>query len=174
LLTVNVIGDPARMPGAIIRPSTKLEVIFPEGNRRKAWQSMQEATRLKLPSLAYPGSTVLTFTVTGLLAGVLTAVSVHAGVPGIGLAAIAGLIAGGAALRLAPTCAVAIPNGEATVGDLARDVLAMNHAQFVSEVGGWNAREVWETLCRIIVNQTGVERHLITREAGIVDDLGID
>jgi hypothetical protein len=157
-----------------VRPSTKLEVIFPEGTRRKTWQSVQEATRLKLPSLAYPGSTVLTFTVTGLLAGVITAVSVHAGVTGILMAAVAGVFAGIAALRLVPTCAVAIPNGEATIGDLARDVLATNHAQFVSEVGGWNDREVWETLCRIIVNQTGVDRHLITREAGIVDDLGID
>lgn len=157
-----------------IRPSTELELIFPEVTRRETWQSVQERIQLKLPPLGYPGSTAVTFTVAGLVAGIFTAVSVHAGFAGLALGALAGLIVGGAALRFAPGCAVAFPRGQATVGDLARDVLAANYAQFSAEIGGWNEREVWETLCRIIAEQTGVERDLITREAAIVDDLGID
>lgn len=157
-----------------IRPSTNLEALFPEDTRRTRWHAMQKVIGLKLPPLVFPGSTVLTFTVTGLLLGIATAVSAHSGVPAIALAAFVGLIVGGSALRLSPGSAIAIPNREQTVGDLARDILALNPAQFASEVGGWNELEVWETLCRIIVNQTGVKRSVITREALIVDDLGLD
>jgi hypothetical protein len=42
------------------------------------------------------------------------------------------------------------------VGDLARDVLAVNHGRLVEEVGSWNKKDVWEALCRVIVIQTGI------------------
>ena len=60
-----------------------------------------------------------------------------------------------------------------TVGDLRREVLAINHSRLMSEIGGWNPPEVWESLCRVIVRQTGVERGLVMPESRIVDDLGI-
>jgi len=129
---------------------------------------------LKVPALVYSGSTVTTFTVGGLIFGIAAAARIHAGVAGIALAAFIGLMVGGTALRLLPGFAVAIPNRGETVGDLARDVLALNQAQFATEVGGWNDKEVWETLCRVIVNQTGVDRQQITRDAFIVGTLGID
>jgi acyl carrier protein len=157
-----------------IRPSTSLEAIFPEDSRRTRWHTMQEVVGLELPALVYPGATVVTFMVTGLIAGIAVAVYTHARVPGMALAAFVGLVIGAGALRLLPGSAVAIPNGEQNVGDLARDILALNHAHFGTEAGGWNDGEVWETLCRIIVIQTGVDREVITREARIVDDLGID
>ena len=85
-----------------------------------------------------------------------------------------GLVLGGFLIRLtSPGCCVSKPR-YATVGDLAKDVLAVNHARLVDEVGSWNKRDVWEALCRVIVIETGVAREEITPEAGIVDDLGID
>jgi len=157
-----------------IRPSTKLAALFQEDTRRNRWCRMQEVTGMRMPPLVCSSSTVTTFAVGGLILGTGGAACIHARVAGVGLAAFVGLIIGLVALRFLPGFALAFPNREETVGDLARDVLALNQAQFATEVGGWNDREVWETLCRIIVNQTGVERHLIKRGALIVDHLGID
>jgi hypothetical protein len=148
-----------------VRPTTNLATLFHQGTRRHTWGRMQEITRLKMPPLVNSGSTVSTFAAGGLVLGIGAAASVHAGVAGVGLAAFTGLIVGLVALRFLPGFALAFPNRQETVGDLARDVLALNRAQFGTEAGGWNDREVWETLCRIIVNQTGVERHLIKRDA---------
>jgi hypothetical protein len=55
-----------------IRPSTNLEKLFPEDTRRTRWHEMQEVIGLNLPPLAYPGSTILTFTMTGLILGIAT------------------------------------------------------------------------------------------------------
>lgn len=66
------------------------------------------------------------------------------------------------------------PHNDATVGDLARDVLTANHARLAKEVGGWTKKDVWETLCRAIVEQTGIAREDVTPEARIMDDLRID
>jgi hypothetical protein len=63
--------------------------------------------------------------------------------------------------------------GDVTVGDFASDVLALNHARLADDAGSANTTEIWESLCRIIVMQTGVPRKKITPEAGI-DDLDID
>lgn len=85
-----------------------------------------------------------------------------------------GLVIGGFVIRLLPVLAVAFPKQDATVGDLARDVLAINHATLVDEVGSWNKKDVWETLCRVIVIETGVAREKITPESRFVQDLGMD
>jgi hypothetical protein len=77
-------------------------------------------------------------------------------------------------IKFSPALAVEFPNHAATVGDLARDVLAINHAGIVDEVGGWNKKDLWESLCRVIVIQTSVPAEMITPEARIVADLGID
>lgn len=84
-----------------------------------------------------------------------------------------GLIAGGFAIKLSPSLAVAFPTRNVTVGDLARDVLAANYARLASEIGSSN-KDVWEALCRVIVTQTGVAPDKITPQAGIVADLGVD
>ena len=85
-----------------------------------------------------------------------------------------GLIVGIFLIKLSPPFAVAFPSHDVTVGDLARDVLAVNHARLVDEVGYWNKGDVWEALCQVIVTQTAVAREEIRPEARIVDDLGID
>jgi hypothetical protein len=167
------IVDSLGVPRREIRPSTNLEPLLPEATRRRMWQTIEAVVGLKLPKLKYPGSTVSTFLVIGMIGGIASAVFAHAGAATIAFAAFGGLILGGSLLRVTLGLAIAIPNGEVTVGDLARDVLALNHASLARELGGWNEKDAWETLCRIIVNQTGVDPHLITREAGIVDDLGI-
>jgi hypothetical protein len=50
--------------------------------------------------------------------------------------------------------ALAFPNGAVTVGDLTRGMAALNRAGLMTEAGGWNKHDVWETLCGVIELQT--------------------
>lgn len=157
-----------------IRPSTPLEVILPRNHRREKWRRIQEAMKLKLPDLQHPGW--IQFSLLTLGVALAAAPGLYRGVDyrWIALLFLLGLIVGGFLVKLSPALAVAFPNHDATVGDLAKDVLAINHARLVDEVGSWNKKEVWEALCRVIVMQTAVAREKIRPEALIVDDLGID
>ena len=155
-----------------VKPATPLEVILPEDTRREKWLRIQDATRLKLQNLQYTGWSVMTLLAVGVALTVGPGVFMRAGAGGLALLFFLGLVAGGFLLRISPELAVEFPHDEATVGDLARDVLALNHGRLAAEVGSWSKDEVWETLCRVIVMQTGVEREKIGPEARIVDDLG--
>ena len=157
-----------------IRPSTALEVILPRGSRREKWRRIQDATKLKLPDLRHPGWVQLVLLTVGVALAVASGVYGRVDFGWIALLSIGGLVVGGVLIKLSPPFAVEFPNNDATVGDLARDVLAINHARLVDEVGSWNKKDVWEALCRVIVMQTAVTREKITPEAGLVDDLGID
>ena len=87
---------------------------------------------------------------------------------------VVGVAAGIVSVRLTPALAVVFPNGETTVGDLVRDVVAINHGRLVDMVGGWSEKDVWDALCRTIFRETGVEREQITPDARFVEDLGLD
>ena len=157
-----------------VRPATPLEVILPRKSRREKWRSIQAAMKMKLPDLQHPGWIQLGLLTIGVVLAVTAGVHGGFGYGSIALLAFLGLVIGGFLIRLSPVLAVAFPNHDATVGDLVRDVLAMNHARLVDEVGSWNKKDVLEALCRVIVMQTAVAREKITPEASIVDDLGID
>jgi hypothetical protein len=144
--------------------------------------------KLQLPDLQHPGWIQLGLLTVGVALALAPGVYWRVGYGWIAMLFFLGLVVGGFLIGLSPVLAVAFPNHavafpnhavafpnhDATVGDLARDVLAFNHARLVDEVGSWNKKDVWEALCRVIVMQTGVAREKITQEAGIVDDLSID
>ena len=119
-----------------IRPSTNLESLLPKSGRRSMWQAIEARVGLNLPKLEYPWLTVSLFLVAGMIVGMASAVYAHAGAAAFAFAAFGGAILGGSLLRAAPGLAVAIPNAEVTVGDLAKDVLALNHASLAREIGG--------------------------------------
>lgn len=157
-----------------IRPSTLLAVILPRSNRCENWRRIQEAMKLKLPDLRHPGWIQLGLIAAGVALAVATGLYSGASYKWISLLFILGLVVGGFAIKLSPSLAVAFPNRNVTVGDLARDVLAINYAHLASEIGSSNKNDVWEALCRVIVLQTGVAPDKITPQARIVGDLGID
>lgn len=163
-----------------ISPSTALEAILPRVDRRANWQRLQSATDIHIPDLEFPTWLQLSFVAFGMMMSFATTAAIYHRL-GFQLGAVYGLIAlvvGGliAAMltKLSKFAAVAFPHRAVTVGDLSRDVLAANHAQLAAAVGGWNKKEVWEALCRVIVNQTGVDREKVKPEARIVKDLGVD
>jgi hypothetical protein len=168
------IAEPLGIAQRDIRPSTSLDAILPRSGRRQSWRRIQEVANLNLPALQHPRWIQLTLVVTGIALATATGVQLHLGVGGTLLLSFFGLFVGSVLIRLSPPLAFAFPNRSATVGDLSRDVLALNHARLVSQVGNWNKKDVWEALCRVVVKETSVEPERIHRESLIVDDLGID
>jgi len=61
-----------------------------------------------------------------------------------------------------------------TVGDFARRVASLNDAELRKQCGGWNEKEIWENLRRIVVHELGVELDAVTKEARFVEDLKVD
>lgn len=157
-----------------VKPSARLDQIFPRRRRREHWRRVQNAMTLDLPALQHPVSLQIGLITTGVTATVGAGIYRGVSVPWVCLLFMTGVVAGGILIRLSPALASAFPNGNVTVGDLAKDVLAVNHARLVKDVGAWNEKDVWTSLCRVIVLQTGVRPEKITPDARLVHDLRID
>jgi hypothetical protein len=157
-----------------VKPSTPLVTLLPQPDRRQKWSRLQNSTGLKIPELRHSGATELAFLSSGILLFMIPGLYHHVGLGWLVCLLLCGLILGGLMLKASPALATEFPNHDETVGDLARDVLAANHARLAEQVGGWNHNDVWETLCRLIILQTGVSGEQITPDAHIVRDLGIE
>jgi hypothetical protein len=135
--------------------------------------------QLKLPGPRHPVWVEVSLLALGVAAGIAAADY------GFGLAwspmwiplyllfALLGLVLGVLLTRVTPPIPIGPPGPWATVGDLARDFLAANHARLVEEVGHWNRKEVWEILCRVVAQHSDVPSHKITPETSFVGDLGL-
>jgi len=157
-----------------VRTWTLLELLLPREGRREKWRRIQSRLKLKLPHLAHPAWMQILSIFVGAS---LTAVpAMYAGIRGIWLIALGliGFFIGLFLPQLAPWLASDFPNDDITIGDLARDVLAANYKQLAAEVGGASKRDVWETLCRVIVDQTGVDKELVKPGAFLAETLLID
>ena len=150
-----------------IRPSTLLEAILPRKTRCEKWRQLQRTMKLRMPNLRLPLWIFLGFLVSVIALAMVPALHHGANFVWVPLWFFAGL-------KLAPRFAVAFPKRDATVGDLARDVLALNYGLLASENITWNESGVWEAVCRIVVLETGVAREKVKPEARVCDDLGID
>ena len=157
-----------------IRPSTSLALVSPKSHRRRKWRQVQIALELELPSLTHPGWMERVFLILGPALVVATGLSFHARFDGLLLLALLGSILGAAIISLSPALQNAFPRRYRTVGDLSRDVLAINHAKISHQLGGWRKKEVCEAICRIIAMQTGIARAKITPEARLIADLDIE
>jgi len=158
-----------------IKPSTPLRGLL--GRRRvfSTWRQLGRSLRLKLPELTIPiyvGLLILTLSL-AVPAFALWLASTHAG-PWVFVLFVPlwlGLLS--ALATLSKLFAGDLPRTAYTIGELAQDVLALNHRAIAGDAAVRSASEVWETICRLIVNQVGAERELITRQATFVEDLGI-
>lgn len=153
-----------------IRPSTTLRSVIPPRNRRARWSEIEGETGLRFPDRPISLAQVCVF-LTGVAGCIGWGVIREAGrvLPGI-----TGLLAGTVFAMITDPWLAVFPRQMLTVGDLVRDVVALNHGHLTAEARGWTREEAWESLCRIIVAQTGVEASRVVAEARIVDTLGID
>jgi hypothetical protein len=164
-----------------ITPSLALEKILPRQDRRQKWRRIQSAACVEIPDLKRPTWVLVSLATFGLLLSIALIPAMYILSRRVGPYSIVLLLPVGIlifvivlSLKFSRPLAIAFPHNAVTVGDLAKDVLARNHAQLAAAVGGWNKTEVWESLCRVIVNQTGVAREKVREEARIVKDLGVD
>lgn len=159
-----------------IRPSTHVLDLLAGRGVVTTWRQVERSIRLRIPKLAHPNLVTLAIVAVSILltAYTLSIVSTWIG-QWVYLGSLflwVGFVL--ALYSISAPLANQLPAPAYSVGDLARDVLALNHRQIADDIGSWNADEAWETICRLVVNQTGVARENITRDATFVEDLGID
>ena len=174
--------DGLRVNRRDISPGSLLGRIIPREGRRQQWERVNSALHLKMPELERPRWVWLCLSVFALALSAALTPAMYAmsrrytpNTDLLVLVVLAGFVFFvSLGFRLSRPLANAFPSGIETAGDLAREVLSRNHAQLAAEVGSYNTEEVWDSVCRLIVNQTGVEREKVRPEARIVKDLGVD
>ena len=153
-----------------------LNRVVPPSSRRAHWEGLEAIVHLTLPVLWRPRG--LTLVLNGLF--VLSILGIVAGgVMGglmvwesaVFLGAAGGLLA--LAYRLTRPLAVHLPRVQ-TLGDFVRELFRLNTAELAAMRQEWSAHQVWEVLCGLIIEQTGIEPDLLKPEARFVDDLGFD
>ena len=158
-----------------ICPATPLEDVLPREGRRRAWRRLEAAVDLPFLELELPSTMALALLVLGIALSVVPGVCFGLSGAWIGLLFFVGLLAFSRLLiLLASPFAVCFPNNAATIGDLARDLAAINHGRLAAETGVSNGQEVWHSLVRLVMLISRVELESVTPEASILDDLGID
>lgn len=157
-----------------MRPATLLADLMPRERRRESWSRTQQAIGLKLPRLRHANWIQLIFVAVGIALAVSGGAYAGYHMSTLLLLSIPGLLLGAVLIALTPWLAIELPNKVVTVGDLAKDVLAINYGRLANDLGSGSTKELWEALRRIIVIQTAVPIEKITPEARFVDDLGIN
>jgi acyl carrier protein len=159
-----------------LRPGTPTDSILPQQDRNVVWSRLEKTLQLKLPDLALPQPIEkLCWLVPALLGVLLAAAMLKAFPPAV--ATLAGSVcflillmaSHGATVPWAtlPTPAFA------TLGGLARIVMAENLATIRQQHAGPNPTDTCEILQAIIVAQLGVDPKDVTPSASFVYDLGI-
>ena len=160
-----------------IRPSTRLEDLFPREGRRAQWSRVDGSLSWDLPALQRPPRIAAMVAATSLLAVPLGYLLFQIGVYSslIALSMIAVVIASTwTVAALTKPLATEFPWGWTTLGDMARAGLAHNFAKVSSSVRSRTDQEVWLAIQAIVVDQLGVKAEAVVPEARIVDTLGAD
>ena len=122
--------------------------------RDRCWSRTQQAIGLKLPRLRHANWIQLIFVAMGIALAVSGGAYAGYHMSALLLLSIPGLLIGAVFIALTPWLAIELPNKVVTVGDLAKDVLAINYGRLAKDIGSGSAKELWEALRRIIVIQT--------------------
>lgn len=166
-----------------VRPPIRLDTLLERSERALRWDALAKALDWRLPELRRPKWMVeaifhvaaATFVVVWLIAGPfasslsdpVNALVISATLAMVFSVGIAGLVTswtGRFAIEFTEDCA--------TVSDLVRSSVVMNHGKVAGGVG--TPGDVWEALRAIVAHHAGVEPSFITEETSFVNDLGLD
>lgn len=168
------------LPRRAIAPATRTESLWPPATRRAAWSKVAREVGVDLPPLERPAWLVWCATAAVVIGSFTVAFILR---NRLGHLALRSLLSVSLASALVLAWAVAsatrpaaryVPSGSDTVGGLAQEVLTMNFGLFAAEQRRWCEAEVWDALQDLIVQQLGVKREEVTKEARFVEDLGMD
>jgi acyl carrier protein len=159
-----------------IAPKTALESIIPKENRRVRWNELADVMKCVLPRLVRTKAVCWTFFACSTLL-VLCPI-------GLGFMQSASAIELWLALSIPALCilsfelsqplAVEFQRWHQTVGNLTEWLVANNWRHFAEPDREWTDREVWDTICRLLVERQGLDPAQITPDATFVDDLRMD
>ncbi len=172
-----VVAKIFRVDPRTLRPKTEVLPLIGRWHRERTWRRLEEELGLELPKLENRTGAGVSWG--AALAGgigfvIATALSRD---PSVGIAfALVALIPGvliGFAIGLCWIPTVWRPCR--TLGGVARSVVAINYCEFhpaVEPNADVEGDPIWERLCKVIVDQLGVERESLRRETDFVKDLG--
>ena len=178
------------VPSRSISPSSDLEPLFPESQRREKWSEAARLIELEFPDLRYPSRWLQRFwkLAAGVAAVVVLACSIiiqhHFGemissfliwISAVALwmiffAAILSIVQ-----RYATTLQTELPCQ--TAGDLSRLVLTMNYQAFspsATQNAAPSKEDVWIKLVEVISDQLQIAREEVVPSASFSEDLGAD
>ncbi len=119
-----------------VRPDTRLDSIRPRAGRRRLWQVVQTQSGLSFPVLRNPGWVVPTLCALTCVPSVILASEIPMRSWSLMTLALMGILAlatGSILLVVAGRLANRIPTGVTSVGDLAKEVLAINYPRIARQ-----------------------------------------
>lgn len=163
-----------------IRPDSLLEPFFPTRTRRDSWKLFGESLKLKLPELEYaprlrelPMSLALLATATaGAYVFWTFDVSWWATILMIVGLAVGFCVANAAFERVFRPLRIHFNPAWETAGGLARTIVGLNEQAWLGD--DLRSREIaWEKIRALVAQHLDVSLHLVTPDAGFVNDLGL-
>lgn len=170
--------DISGAPSETITPQARLAELLPVRQRRKKWQQLEDALNRTMPSLVYPNVVIIISAVLACLSLRPVAHSFSAGwtqdfgpdffpryvhSPGspawlswtmavfIAFSAFVVLL-----YWLLRPLAFKFQHGCETAGELVKCIVALNFKIIADSVGGWNERELYESLALVIAGGSGI------------------
>lgn len=171
------VAEVFRLDPRTLRPKTEVLPLIGRWHRQRTWRRIEKELGLKLPELVNRTGAGVSWgaALTGGIGFVIaTALSrdLCVGIAFALVALIPGLLVGFAiGLCWIPT----VWRPCRTLGGVARSVVAINYCEFYPAVEPNEDVEgdpIWERLCKVIVDQLGVQRESLRRETDFVEDLG--
>ena len=171
----NAVGSPRDR----LRPDTKLSDLMPRDSRRADWDNLRRDLDWELPDLVFPqwlhsasisslycmSGAVLCFK-WGAIHPYLKSLAILASV-------VAPLVAHAFLLRLARPFALIFPERCESIRDIVNLSSSRNFAK-ISSASGWNKREAWLALRRLIADAAALSPGLVLRDTRFPEDLNIE
>jgi hypothetical protein len=171
------------VPRHAVRPRTEVNDLLPAENRRVLWRRFGQALRPLRPPQYIPGYWLFVSLAAMLLNFFGTVAFFLAGRPYV--AAIFGTLVltvlqlARWLFRVSAPLALSLPHSGTTVGNVVHGVLRHNYAAISDAVlpaqvvvSPEKEREVWDTLCRLVGEWSGVDPKRLTESTRWSDELG--
>jgi acyl carrier protein len=162
-----------------IRLDTSLTSLIPEKNGRTSWSRLQESLGLTLPKLQRPTWVVHFLTLTTIMAFILlclyTIIALEkSSIVAILLPALLTTIMGLLFAAITQPLAIQIPSSCTTVRGATSAVMVTNLFKLTAEEDCASETEIFEILRTIISCHLEVPFEKVTRDASLVNDLGMN
>lgn len=162
---------------ARLRPGDRLEAFFPRVGRRQLWNTLQRSLDIKLPALVRSIGVVTALTLVTIASAVfvgLYTVRHTTHVFSIGSALAAAAAVGFILARLSRPLATHFDRTAETFRNFTYAVLARNCSVLSARFRICTSTDIWDALREIIIEQLGVKPQRVTRDALLVEDLGMN